>query len=59
MTLLQIDSFRHDPGIISFDVDENFPVLIIIPNSLSSGPFEILLNEKLNRMLESIFSKLW
>jgi len=47
MTLSQIDSFRHDPGMISFDVDGNFPVLIIIPNSLNIGPFEISLNEKL------------
>ena len=47
MTGSQIDSFKHDLGMISFNVDDDVPVLIIIPNSLSSGPFEILLNEKL------------
>lgn len=47
MTGSQVNSFSYDSGIISFSVDYDAPILVIIPNSLSSGPFEILLNEKL------------
>jgi len=47
MTGSEIDSFKHESGIISFNVSNDFPVLAIIPNSLSSGTFEIFLNDQL------------
>ena len=47
MTASQIDSFEHVSEMISFRIVDNTPLLVIIPNSLSKGPFEISLNEKL------------
>jgi len=47
MTGSQIDSFTHENGVISFNVDGSFPVLLMIPNSLISDTVEIFLNEKL------------
>lgn len=47
MTGSQIDSFSYDSKIILFNVDDDVPVLVMIPSSLISGPFEVFLNEKL------------
>ena len=46
MTGSQIDSFDYSSDMISFSVNDNIPVLVIIPNSLFSGNFDTILNEK-------------
>jgi len=47
MTGSKITSFNYESGMISFDVDDDFPVLIMIPNLLISDTVEIFFNEKL------------
>jgi hypothetical protein len=46
MTGSQIDSFDYSSDVISFSVNDDVPVLVIIPNSLFSGNFDTILNEK-------------
>ncbi|MBS1268665.1 MAG: hypothetical protein MAG458_01397 [Nitrosopumilus sp.] len=46
MTGSQIDSFDYSSDVISFGVNDDVPVLVIIPNSLFSGNFDTALNEK-------------
>ena len=47
LTGSKISAFRHDSGTIVFDIDDNAPILLKIPNSLISSPLEISLNNKL------------
>jgi len=47
MTVSEVDVFRYDSGSILFSVNDNVPVLVMIPNSLFSKPVEILLNDQL------------
>ena len=47
LTGSKISAFGHDSGTIVFNVDDNAPILVKIPNSLISSPLEISLNDKL------------
>ena len=46
MTGSQVDSFDYSSDVISFGINDDVPVLVIIPNSLFSGNFDTALNEK-------------
>ena len=42
-----IENFVHSEKKISFNVDDNIPILVIIPNSILSEPLEVSLNSNL------------
>jgi len=42
-----IENFIHSDKKISFNVDDNVPILLIIPNSILSEPLEVSLNSNL------------
>jgi len=44
MTGSKIDGFIHDDGKILFRIDDNVPMIVRIPNSVISEPFEVSLN---------------
>jgi len=46
MTGSKIDGFIHDDGKILFRIDDNVPMIVRIPNSVISEPFEVSLNEE-------------
>ena len=42
-----IENFIHSDKKISFNIDDNVPILVIIPNSILSEPLEVSLNSNL------------
>jgi len=44
MTGSKIDGFIHDDGKISFEIDDNVPMIVRIPNSVISEPLQVSLN---------------
>jgi len=44
MTGSKIDGFNHDDGKILFRIDDNVPMIVRIPNSVISEPFQVSLN---------------
>ncbi len=47
LTGSMIENFIHSEKKISFNVDDNVPILVIIPNSIISEPLEVSLNSNL------------
>ena len=44
MTGSKIDDFIHDDGKILFEIDDDVPMIVRIPNSVISEPLQVLLN---------------